>query len=597
VVAIDDRTLAALGLRWPYPRRMFARAIDRLDAAGARAIVMDVEFSVPTVDDDEVLAAARRAGNVVFGTSRVDRAGRTDVLGGNEVLRYYGARAGDAAVTPGPGGVEERTPYAPTRLPSLAVAAAEVATRTKVGDAGFGDDGAWIDFAGPPETLAAVSFSDLMRGRFDPAAVRGRVAVVGATAPVLQDRHVTAVAPDDPMAGAEIQANAISGVLRDVPLRDPAAPLGWSIVIVAALLPAACLAAFRRRWPWIAVTAGAGLMLLVGAQVAFNAGRVIPVAAPMLALLLGTAAAFATDYAGLRAERRRLRRMFAQHAPGIVEQVLAGEADGLTATEVIPGYRFEEVLGRGGMGVVYRARQTALDRPVAVKLLRPEFAADPAFRARFEREARLAAAIEHPNVIPVYDAGECDGLLYVAMRYVDGVTLAELLSVTGPLEPRRALHIVGQVAGALDAAHAHGLVHRDVKPANILLTDAPAEHAYLSDFGLARSTAPGATMTAELLGTVDYMAPEQIDGRSVDGRTDVYALGCVLYELVTGEVPFRAPTELAKLWAHVNAPIPQSGTPLDAALAHALAKDPSERPASAGALVEEALRAEAVVPS
>jgi serine/threonine protein kinase len=237
------------------------------------------------------------------------------------------------------------------------------------------------------------------------------------------------------------------------------------------------------------------------------------------------------------------------------------------------------------MGLVYRARQRHPDRIVAIKLIAPELAADPAFRARFEQESNTAAQIEHPNVIPVYEVGEEGGLLYIAMRYVDGVDLGGLLANSGPLRPERAAHFVSQVAGALDAAHARGLVHRDVKPGNILV--AAGDHVYLTDFGLTKRIGDtrGQTATGMFVGTVDYIAPEQIEGHRIDARADVYALGCVAYQMLSGEVPFPRESELAKLYAHVNdSPPPLQGVPapLAAAVKRAMAKRPADRFLSAG---------------
>jgi YVTN family beta-propeller protein len=262
----------------------------------------------------------------------------------------------------------------------------------------------------------------------------------------------------------------------------------------------------------------------------------------------------------------------------------------------LAGYRIEAPLGRGGMGVVYLAEQTGPHRQVALKLLSAPAAGGEAFRERFLRESELAAAIDHPNVLPVYDAGETDGVLWIAMRYVDGIDLAALLATDGPLEPGQALGIAGQVAGALDAAHVRGLVHRDVKPGNILLAmdGGAVAHAYLADFGLTKRIggARGLTVSGQVLGTTDYVAPEQVEGGQVDGRADQYSLGCVLFECLTGVVPFRRDSDLAVLWAHVNDPPPRIDehrpdlpAALDEVIGRALAKEPGDRFPSCGALV------------
>lgn len=265
------------------------------------------------------------------------------------------------------------------------------------------------------------------------------------------------------------------------------------------------------------------------------------------------------------------------------------------------GYRLEAELGRGGMGVVYRAQQERLGRNVALKLIAPQYAGDPAFRQRFERESRLAAQIDHPHIIPVYEAGEAEGLLFIAMRYVPGHDLSSEVMAGGPLPLDRALRIVGQVASALDAAHANGLVHRDVKPANVLLSgQGEDEHPYLTDFGLSKRAASdsGLTRTGVFLGTVDYIAPEQLHGKHVDARADVYALTCLLFHAITGEVPFPREDDMAAMFAHANLPpptvterAPALPAGLDAVIARGMAKDPAERYPSAGDLARAAAAA------
>jgi predicted Ser/Thr protein kinase len=255
------------------------------------------------------------------------------------------------------------------------------------------------------------------------------------------------------------------------------------------------------------------------------------------------------------------------------------------------GYTIESLLGRGGMGSVYLATHERLQRKVALKVIAPELAEDEDFRSRFLRESQLAASLDHPHVIPIYDADEIDGVLYLAMRYVDGPSLRELIRQRSRLSPDETLEIARQIGGALDAAHARGLVHRDVKPANILLAE-PGGHAYLCDFGLAKRTSSrGTTRTGSFLGSVDYCAPEQIQGQPVDARTDVYSLGCVLYHCLAGQPPYERETEFAVLHAHLEDPPPvlselRSDIPasLDHVLAKAMAKAPGDRYPSTGAL-------------
>ena len=275
--------------------------------------------------------------------------------------------------------------------------------------------------------------------------------------------------------------------------------------------------------------------------------------------------------------------------------------DPALGTEVA-GYRIVEEAGSGGMGVVYRAEETGLGgRPVALKLLPPALAGDPDFRARFLREMRVAAAIDHPNIVPIYRAGEDRGRLYLAMRYVHASDLRQVLETGGRLDPGRALAILDQVARALDAAHARGLVHRDVKPGNILLAppvlDGDPEHVYLVDFGLARSDSDDRSIGGGgwFLGTPRYAAPEQVAGRPVDGRTDGYALGCVLYECLTGRPPFPDGSGEAVLLAHLERTPPRVTSlrpdlppAIDQVITRALAKSPEDRFPTCRALITAA---------
>ena len=254
----------------------------------------------------------------------------------------------------------------------------------------------------------------------------------------------------------------------------------------------------------------------------------------------------------------------------------------------IAGYRLEEEIGAGGMAVVFRALDERLDRFVALKLLTPWLAADEDFRHRFLRESRAAAAVDDPHIIPVYEAGEASGVLFISMRYVSGGSVRDLMKREGPLPAARAAAVISPVASALDAAHAAGLVHRDVKPANMLVDSRPGrpDHVYLADFGLSKAGSPSVrlTRTGMFLGTVAYMAPEQIEGREVDGRTDQYALACSAFELLSGVVPFERDQDMAVIYAHLSLPPPSLASrrpdlppAADDVLARAMAKVPQDR--------------------
>ncbi len=380
--------------------------------------------------------------------------------------------------------------------------------------------------------------------------------VVGATAPVLQDEHATAAG--SLMSGPEVQANAIATALADFPLRSASDAVTLLLIVaLGALAPAVAL---RLDTLGVGLT-GLGVLVLytVATQLAFDAGVVLEYAAPVTALVVGTGGSVIRGMWFDRRERRRLRVLFAANEPRAVERVLHEPGPRhLGPTAIIAGYRIEAPIASGGMGIVYRATQLALERPVAVKLITPDHAQDPDFRERFKAESRIAASIEHPNVIPVYEAGEDDGLLFISMRLVDGVDLEQVLTNTGPLEPRRAARVIAQVAAALDAAHARGLVHRDVKPANVLLTTDEPEHAYLTDFGVSKRVGVYSRLTnaGQWVGTLDYLSPEQIRGEEVGPAADTYMLAGLLYHCLTGSPPFVRDSQAAALWAHISAPVP-----------------------------------------
>jgi serine/threonine protein kinase len=287
------------------------------------------------------------------------------------------------------------------------------------------------------------------------------------------------------------------------------------------------------------------------------------------------------------------------------------QASELPPGTVLGAYRIERRLGEGGMGVVYLAEHVKLARMVALKVLGSELTGDQEFRSRFERESKLAASLDHPNIVPVHDAGEAEGFLYIAMRLIEGKDLGTVLEEQGPLEPARALSVLTQTADALDEAHAAGLVHRDVKPGNIMLAPSrrgPGEHVYLTDFGLARAAAgTRLTRSGYFLGTIHYSSPEQITGAGVDGRADVYSLGCVAFECLTGRVPFERDHEPAVMYAHlredpprVTDRRPELPDAIDRVVSTAMAKVSDARFATCGQMVEAmggALGGQAVLPT
>jgi len=238
----------------------------------------------------------------------------------------------------------------------------------------------------------------------------------------------------------------------------------------------------------------------------------------------------------------------------------AGFLAGFSAGSRVAGYRLEEQIGQGGMAVVFRAQDERLERQVALKILSPTLATNETFRHRFIRESRSAAAVDDPHIIPVFEAGDADGVLFIAMRYVPGGDVGTLVRRLGPLPIARAAAIISAVASALDAAHAAGLVHRDVKPGNMLVDARPGrpDHVYLSDFGLTKGALASASLTGtgQVLGTPTYCAPEQIQGQPVDARTDEYALACAVFALLSGEPPFSRDEGMAVLYAQLSMPQP-----------------------------------------
>lgn len=602
IVGVDAESLQDLGARLPLPRSLHAQLIRTLHRGQPRLIAYDIQFIGKTTEraDRALIKAITMARPVLLATHDTAN-GPVPVPADLHDPARIGAVLGSAAVADEPDGKVRRLLYGQIASKTFSVRAAELVRASPVAESEFLDGAAWIDFQGPPGTISTYSFSDVLSGRVPPARFRDRVVVVGVTDPVAKDLFITP-ASERSMSGAELQANSITTVLDGFRLRSAPGWLDALIIVLSGSVPA--LLALRST---ILPTVGLSLLMfggvVAGAQLAFNGGTIVTVTYPALGLVLSTVGAAAVTSLTERREHQRLRELFAKFDATVVAQVLAthetrqGRTKGLDADSIIAGYRIHSLVGQGGMGVVYRATQLVLNRPVAVKLIRPEHANDIHFRERFRREWTLASAIDHPNILPVYDAGEDDGLLFIAMRFVDGSDLQDSVE-RSRMQPRRLLEIVTQVAAALDAARAKGLVHRDVKPSNILVTpEGGREHAYLTDFGVAKYFSSSAHQgdLSRWLGSVDYVAPEQIDGTSATDRADIYSLGATLYYGLTGQVPYPRDDTRQTVLAHLNAPPPRPSTitsglsmRFDGVIGRAMAKDPADRYRSASELAAAA---------
>jgi len=605
VVALDIDSVDRIG-RYPPPRKSQAKLVDVLRRAGTRVIALDLALEQQTDDRAADLALARalkRSGAAVVSVTAVGTGAYTAPLVGREAFDSR-VRAGLTALPRDDDGAVRRFPRWFMGVPPFAIVAAALQSpRAEIVET---PDRALVDYAGRAGTFPELSFADVLDGRLDARDVRGKVVIIGPSYPAAGDQHPTAVG-GPAMSGAEIHANAVATALDGYPLQTLPSAAGAILLLGLGLGVGLALSVRAIKAPIggasVVVTGAVVLGLwTVAAQIAFDAGAVVDYSAGVFAVLAATAGAAGLVAVAGRRDRAELRALFAAYSPSLVRRVLAQDDSDpaeLARSEIIAGYTLEEVIGEGGMGVVYRAKQRGLDREVALKLIRPQYALSPLFRARFMRETRTATLIGHPNIVPVYDAGEDDGLLYIAMMLVDGVDLSRMVTVFGPLDPATLVALVRQVASALDAAHAQGLVHRDVKPANILVTSDPP-HAYLTDFGIAKQVGADddLTVTAGWVGTVDYLAPEIARGVPASPLSDVYALAGVLFYCVAGSVPFDLPNEAAKLRAHAEAPPPSAsaaapGTPvaLDGVIARGMAKEPADRYATASELAEAAARA------
>jgi CHASE2 domain-containing sensor protein/predicted Ser/Thr protein kinase len=604
VIAVDIESKRRAG-RYPIPRAQEAAVVDALRRAGATVVAFDLALEGRTSRgaDLRLARSLERTGAAVVAVTAIRAGGRTQPLVGRVPFDGVRVRPGHLFLPTDSDTVVRRFPAAYRGVPGLAIVAANLEdARTKIADA---PAGALIDFAGPADTVASVPFWKVRNGSFEASLVRGRVAVVGPTETVAGDVRATAVA-GEAMPGPEIQANAIATALAGYPLRRMSA--GATTVLLLLLGGAVCVLSILPRGPMRrsgvggATVAVAGALALVawtvGAQLAFGAGTVVDYSTGAFALLASFGGGGALFWTAGRRERQEQRRLFADYSPELVRRVLdhsAADPAALSNTEIVAGYRVEQLIGKGGMGVVYRATQLSFPREVALKLIRPSQALHPSFRARFKREATAAALVGHPNIVPVYDAGEDDGILYISMQLVSGTDLAKLLRRLGPLDGKLLVAVVRQIAAALDAAHAHGLVHRDVKPGNILLTT-NLEHAYLTDFGVAKQLGEdhGLTRPGGWVGTIDYLAPELVDAQPASARSDIYALTAVLYHGAAGAVPFDLPSAAAKLRAHATVippSVPLGPAALDDVIARGMAKDPAQRFATASELAAAAARA------
>lgn len=614
IVAFDNDSLRRLNVRPPLPRNIQAKVVEHLDRAGARVIAFDYSLEQPSDDvtqDRALVMALLAARNAVISVVAPGPQGDIADLAGLVSFADIAVRPGYTPLRIDPQGVVRQFTPAPPGVPTFAIAAADEFSGTRHIVA----RGALIDYPGPTGTFAQISYADVYEGRFDPAAVRGKIVVVGPTATVEHDGHHVPV--DSTMPGPEVQAAEIATVLAGFPLRSVSratasgTAFGAGFVVPLLVLGVAVAAArFRRTRRGgvpieapntllvVALGSAVGVAWLVVAQVMFDRGTVTEVVPVLAAVGVSTGVAILVASAAVARERRRIRTRFADGEPGIVRRVLASTSrrGAVTASDVIAGYTIDGRIGGGGMGDVYRATQTRLDRSVALKLIRSRYALDRGYRRRFVDEAYRAAGISHPNVIPVIDAGEEDGLLYIAMQLVDGSDLGESLSNVGGIEASYAVRLVHRIACALDRAHEENVVHSDVKPANILIPDRSPEHPFLTDFGVARAVAEEAAR-AGVEGSFEYLAPERLEGRC--GReSDIYALAAMLYECLTGTVPFPRASRDELVAAHRSAPRPRVsdlrpdlGESLDEIIAIGMAIDPDERYGSATALTRAAATA------
>ena len=617
IVAFDNQTLRTLDLRPPIPRDIQARVIDRLDLAGARVIAFDYSLEQPSGNpkaDRRIVQALMDARRAVVDVDAPSPDGSVADLAGFIPFGDTDVVPGDATLQLDPDGVVRTFRRPPGHLQSFGIAAAEAFTgRSHIAV----PRGALIDYHGPAGTTPQLSYIDVLKGKFPASAVRGRIAIIAPTATVLADTHHVPV--DSTMTGGEIHANAIATALEGFPLRKLSASasrlLGFLLgPLVSLLVLGVSFGAQRMRAsarggvlletpaPILVAAVGATALAswLVVAQVAFDRGTVLPLMAGLTTILATGVLALFLAVALSRRERRRVRAQFAAGSAPVRQRVLAsaGRARAVTASDIIAGYTLDYELGDGGMGVVWSAKQARLGRDVAIKVIRADYAADAEYRRRFVAEAYRAAAIAHPNVIPVIDAGESDGILFIVMVKIIGTDLRLTIQDSGGLHARLAVQILHPIADALDHAYTHhdGLLHRDIKPSNVLFPTANALHPYLLDFGVAL-TAAEASGPLGPEGSTPYLAPERWAGE--EGRAaDIYALTATLYECLTGLPPFRSGSAAELRQAHGTWPRPtvtdsrpDLPTTINTVIATGMAIDPAERYSTASAVTQAAAMA------
>jgi CHASE2 domain-containing sensor protein len=617
IVAFDNQTLRTLDIRPPIPRGIQARVIDRLDLAGARVIAFDYSLEQPSGNpeaDRRIVQALMDARQAVVEVAAPSRDGSVAYLAGFLPFDETGVLPGDGRLQLDPDGVVRTFWRPPGRLQSFPIAAAEAFSGRR--HIAVPRD-ALIDYRGPAGTFPQLSYIDVLDGRFPASAVRGRIAVIGSTATVLADTHHVPI--DSTMSGAEIHANAMMTALEGFPLRtlstSAAGRLAFLLGPLVAFLVITVPLAVNRLWKpgpggvllatpapigVAAVGAVAFFAWLAAAQIGFDRGTVLPVTAGCSAILTTSVASLVLAMELTRRERRRVRAQFTAVSAPIWQRVLAsaGRARAVTASDIIAGYTIEYELGRGGMGVVWSAKQARLGRDVAIKVIRAEYAADGEYRRRFVAEAYRAAAITHPNVIPVIDAGESDGLLFIAMPKIIGTDLKLTIQDSGGLDASLAVQILHAIACALDYTFVHhdGLLHRDIKPSNVQLPTASPLHPYLLDFGVAMTDAE-ASGPRRPAGSLPYLAPERWGGG--EGRAaDVYALTATLYECLTGLPPFRCGSAAELRQAHQTSPRPivtdlrpDLPAPINMVIATGMAITPTERYGTATAVTRAAAAA------